>query len=73
MGAVAFRGVALLAERTAVCGVSASAELALAVGLRHPDVYGAVFCASPAAGYRPPGKTASARQREREDYECFLV
>jgi enterochelin esterase-like enzyme len=47
-------GVALPAERTAVFGVSASGELALAVGLRHPDVYGAVFCASPGAGYRPP-------------------
>jgi enterochelin esterase-like enzyme len=47
-------GVALPAERTAVCGVSASGELALAMGLRHPDVYGAVFCASPGAGYRPP-------------------
>jgi enterochelin esterase-like enzyme len=47
-------GVALPAERTAVCGVSASAELALAIGLRHPDIYGAVFCASPGGGYRPP-------------------
>lgn len=35
-------------------GVSASGELALALGLRHPDVYGAIFCASPGAGYRPP-------------------
>ena len=43
-------GVALPAERTAVFGVSASGELALAIGLRHPDVYGAVFCASPGAG-----------------------
>ncbi len=48
-------GVALPTERTAVCGVSASGELALALGLWHPDVYGAVFCASPGAGYRPPG------------------
>jgi enterochelin esterase-like enzyme len=48
-------GVALPAERTAVFGVSASGELALALGLRHPEVYGAVFCASPGAGYRPPG------------------
>ena len=48
-------GVALPAERTAVFGVSAGGELALAIGLRHPDVYGAVFCASPGAGYRPPG------------------
>ena len=47
-------GVALPPERTAVCGVSASGELALAAGLRHPDLYGAVFCASPGAGYRPP-------------------
>jgi enterochelin esterase-like enzyme len=48
--------VALPADRTAVFGVSASAELALAMGLRHPDVYGAVFCASPGAGYRPPNE-----------------
>ncbi len=47
-------GVALPADRTAVFGVSASAELALAMGLRHPDIYGAVFCASPGAGFRPP-------------------
>jgi enterochelin esterase-like enzyme len=47
-------GVALPADRTAVLGVSASAELALAMGLRHPDIYGAVLCASPGAGYRPP-------------------
>ncbi len=47
-------GVALPADRTAVCGVSASGELSIAMGLRHPDVYGAVFSASPGAGYRPP-------------------
>jgi enterochelin esterase-like enzyme len=47
-------GVALPKERTAVFGVSAGGELALAIGLRHPDVYGAIFCASPGAGYRPP-------------------
>jgi enterochelin esterase-like enzyme len=47
-------GVALPSGRTAVCGVSAGGELALAMGLGHPDVYGAVFCASPGAGYRPP-------------------
>jgi enterochelin esterase-like enzyme len=52
--AAARLGVALPADRTAVFGVSASAELALAMGLRHPDLYGAVFCASPGAGYRPP-------------------
>jgi enterochelin esterase-like enzyme len=48
-------GAALPPERTAVCGVSAGGELALALGLRHPDLYGAVLCASPGAGYRPPG------------------
>ncbi len=47
-------GVALPAGRTAVLGVSAGGELALAMGLRHPEVYGAVCCASPGAGYRPP-------------------
>jgi enterochelin esterase-like enzyme len=41
-------------ERTAVFGVSAGGELALALGLRHPDVYGAILCASPGGGYRPP-------------------
>ncbi len=45
--------VALPAERTAVCGVSASGELALTMGLRHPDIYGVVFCASP-GGLHPP-------------------
>jgi enterochelin esterase-like enzyme len=48
-------GVTLPAERTAVFGVSAGGELALALGIRHPDVYGAVLCASPGAGYKPPG------------------
>lgn len=47
-------GVALPAERTAVCGVSASAELSLAIGMRHPDIYGVVFAASPGGGYQPP-------------------
>jgi enterochelin esterase-like enzyme len=47
-------GVTLPAERTAVCGVSAGGELALAIGLRHPDLYGAIFCSSPGGGYRPP-------------------
>jgi enterochelin esterase-like enzyme len=49
-------GVALPADRTAVFGVSAGGELALALGLRHPDRYGAIFCASPGAGYRPPDR-----------------
>jgi enterochelin esterase-like enzyme len=47
-------GGALPAGRTAVFGASAGGELALALGLRHPDVYGAIFCASPGAGYQPP-------------------
>jgi enterochelin esterase-like enzyme len=46
--------VVLPAERTAVWGASAGGELALAMGVRHPDIYGAVFCASPRRGYRPP-------------------
>jgi enterochelin esterase-like enzyme len=56
-------GVALPAGRTAVFGVSASAELALAIGLRHPDVYGAIFCASPGGGYRPPDVMPSSIPR----------
>jgi enterochelin esterase-like enzyme len=55
--------VALPASRTAVFGVSASGELALATGLRHPDIYGAVFCASPGAGYRPPAVMPSSLPR----------
>ncbi len=47
-------GGALPIERTAVFGASAGGELALALGLRHPEVYGAIFCASPGAGYQPP-------------------
>ena len=56
-------GVALTKERTAVFGVSAGGELALALGLRHPDAYGAVFCASPGAGYRPPSVMPSLLPR----------
>ena len=56
-------GVALPAERTAVFGVSAGGELALAIGVRHPDVYGAVFSASPGAGFRPPEVMPSAIPR----------
>jgi len=48
-------GAALPPERTAVFGVSAGGELALAIGLRHAELYGAIFCGSPGAGYRPPG------------------
>jgi enterochelin esterase-like enzyme len=56
-------GVALPAERTAVFGVSAGGEFALAIGLRRPDVYGVVFSASPGAGYRPPAVMPSALPR----------
>lgn len=56
-------GVALPAERTAVCGVSASGEFSLAMGLRHPDSYGAVFSASPGGGYRPPAMMAGPLPR----------
>ena len=55
-------GVALPPERTAV-SASAGGELALALGLRHPDVYGAVFCASPGGGYKPPGVMPSPLPR----------
>lgn len=47
-------GVSLPPERTAAFGVSAGGELALALGLRHPDIFGVVMCASPGGGYRPP-------------------
>jgi enterochelin esterase-like enzyme len=53
----------LPADRTAVFGVSAGGELALAMGLRHPDIYGVVFCASPGAGYRPPAMMPSLLPR----------
>jgi enterochelin esterase-like enzyme len=56
-------GVVSPVERTAVFGVSASGELALAVGLRHPERYGAVFCASPGGGYRPSGVMPSPLPR----------
>jgi enterochelin esterase-like enzyme len=56
-------GVVLPADRTAVSGVSAGGELALAMGLRHPDIYGTVFCASPGGGYRPPAAMPSSLPR----------
>lgn len=46
-------GMPVPAERTAIFGASAGGELALALGLRHPDVYGAILCGSPGAGFRP--------------------
>ena len=56
-------GVAMPVERTAVFGVSASGELALAIGLRHPDIYGAILCASPGGGYRPSAAMPSPPPR----------
>lgn len=47
-------GVDLPAERTAVLGLSAGGELAMALGLRRPEQYGIILCASPGGGYRPP-------------------
>lgn len=40
-------------------GASAGGELALALGLRHPDVYGAILCGSPGGGYQPSGTMPS--------------
>ena len=46
-------GVAVGPDRTGVWGASLGGEFALAMGVRHPDMYGAVFSASPGGGYRP--------------------
>jgi enterochelin esterase-like enzyme len=46
-------GLAFPKERTALFGASAGGELALALGLRYPEIYGAILCASPGAGYKP--------------------
>jgi predicted alpha/beta superfamily hydrolase len=56
-------GIALPAERTGVWGASLGGEFALAMGLRHPDLYGAVFSASPGAGYQPPEELPSLLPR----------
>lgn len=56
-------GVSFGPERTSIAGWSASGELALALGMRYPDVYGAVFCASPGGGYKPVDITPSAIRR----------
>jgi enterochelin esterase-like enzyme len=56
-------GVVMSPARTAVFGVSAGGELALALGLRHPYVFGAVFCASPGGGYKPPAAMPSPLPR----------
>lgn len=56
-------GVTFPAERTAVCGVSASGEFSLALGVRYPNLYGVVFCASPGGGYQPPPVMSSPLPR----------
>ena len=56
-------GMHLPAARTAIFGVSAGGELALAIGLRHPGRYGAIFAASPGAGYQPPQVMPSSLPR----------
>ena len=45
--------VELAAECTAVWGASLGGELALAMGLRHPEIFGVVLCASPGGGFTP--------------------
>jgi enterochelin esterase-like enzyme len=56
-------GVTLPSARAAVFGVSAGGELALALGLRHPELYGAIFSASPGAGFQPPDAMPSRLPR----------
>ncbi len=56
-------GVALSARRTAVWGASLGGELSLAMGLRHPDIYGAIFSASPGGGYKPTANLPSSIPR----------
>ncbi len=56
-------GVTLPPERTAVYGASAGGELSLAMGLRHPDLYGAILSGSPGGGYRPDGVMPSSIPR----------
>ena len=58
-----YLGVALPAERTAIFGASAAGEMALALGLRHPQVYGSILCASPGGGYKPPATMPSPLPR----------
>ncbi len=45
---------------TAVWGASLGGEFALAMGLRHPEVFGTVLCASPGGGFRPTGPLRGA-------------
>jgi enterochelin esterase-like enzyme len=66
-------GAALPTERSAVFGASAGGELALALGLRHPDVYGAIFCASPGAGYQPTAVLPSMSSTASRMPRTYLV
>jgi enterochelin esterase-like enzyme len=56
-------GVALPAEQSAVFGYSAGGELALALGLRHPETYGTVISGSPGGGYKPVGAMPTSLPR----------
>jgi hypothetical protein len=42
------------------------------LGLRHPDIYGVLFCASPGAGYRPPAPMPSPLPRAGTHEPFFL-
>lgn len=53
-------GLDLPARKTAAFGVSASGEFALAMGVRHPSIFGTVLCASPGAGYKPTEQEISS-------------
>ena len=47
-------GVDMPAERTRCSASLRAASWHSLLGLRHPDVYSAIFCASPGGGYKPP-------------------
>ncbi len=47
-------GLTVPPERTAIWGASLGGELAIALALRHPEVFGVALSASPGAGFRPP-------------------
>jgi predicted esterase len=55
--------VDLPTTRTAVFGYSAGGELALALGLHHPDVYGSILSGSPGGGFKPPDDMPSSIPR----------
>ena len=43
----------LPSERSAMWGASLGGEFALAMALRHPEMYGVALCASPGGGFTP--------------------